>query len=297
MRTKISLFMGFLLFFAGAVHADLLKPYVLGNAVPGGMTEAVGIVKTRLVSNGFQVIGSYSPYPTATVIVATNDELKKAALKAENGGFGAAQRIAVTEVGGKLQVSYANPDYISTAYGLGNLPATTGALKAALGREKEFGAQGMEREMLKPRVYRYAWGMPYFHQVDFLHEYPDHQAAVATIEKNLAAGKGGTQKVYRLDLPGEITVFGVGINKGDGPEGLKDTDKEVMEIIDHAPLRSTAYLPYEIMVQKGKVIALRGRYRIAVHFPDTKMFGDHSFMQIQSAPDGIKNALTAVSLP
>lgn len=298
MRTKLGMLVGLLLCLTGVAQADTLKPFILGGTVNGSMGEAVSNVKSRLAAAGFQVLGSYSPYPGATVIAATNQELKAAALKADNGGFGAVQRVSVTEVNGKLQVSYTNPDYIATAYGLGKLDVTTGALKIALGRETEFGAEGIERERLKPGVYRYAWGMPYFHHVDELNEFPDHASAVGTIEKNLAAGKGGTRKVYRLDLPGEITVFGVAINQGDGPnEGNKDTDKEIMDIIDYAPLRSTAYLPYEILVQKGKAIALRGRYRIAVHFPDTKMFGEHGFTKIMSAPDGIKNALIAVSLP
>jgi len=54
-------------------------------------------------------------------------------------------------------------------------------------------------------------------------------------------------------------------------KGDKDTDKEVMEIIDHQELRATAYLPYEMMVLGNEVVSMRGRYRIALHFPDTKM--------------------------
>jgi len=57
-------------------------------------------------------------------------------------------------------------------------------------------------------------------------------------------------------------------------------------------LRITAALPYEMLVQGGEVIALRGRYRIALHSPDTKMAGAHGFSKIMSAPGGIKAALT-----
>ena len=68
-----------------------------------------------------------------------------------------------------------------------------------------------------------------------------------------------------------------------------------MDIIDYQPIRSTAYLPYELMVQGNKAIALRGRYRIAVHFPDTPMVGSHGFTNIMSAPGGILKALEAVA--
>jgi len=59
--------------------------------------------------------------------------------------------------------------------------------------------------------------MPYFKDVDFFMEHPDYKTAVDTVEKNLAAGVGGTKKVYRIDLPGkQISVFGIAIPKGDG---------------------------------------------------------------------------------
>jgi hypothetical protein len=93
-----------------------------------------------------------------------------------------------------------------------------------------------------------------------------------------------------------VSVFGVAIPAGDGPEaGDKDTDREVMAIIDYQQYRSTAYLPYELMVQGNEAIALRGRYRIAVHFPDTTMTGKHGFTKIMSSPGGIKKALQAVA--
>ena len=139
--------------------------------------------------------------------------------------------------------------------------------------------------------------MPYFGDVDVLNTYPNYETAIKTIEENLSAGKGGTVKVYRIDLPGKnISVFGVGILEGDGPDsGAKDTDKEVLDIIDYKDIRSTAYLPYEILVQGDQAIALRGRYRIAVHFPDTSMAGKHGFTKIMSSPGGIKKALEAVA--
>ena len=68
-----------------------------------------------------------------------------------------------------------------------------------------------------------------------------------------------------------------------------------MDIIDFQDIRSTAYLPYELMVQGNQAIALRGRYRIAVHFPDTSMAGPHGFTKIMSSPGGIKKALEAVA--
>ena len=283
----------------GAAHAEPLKPFVLGDTPPGDMARVAVAVKSSLQAKGFEIVGSYSPYANATVICATNAELKDAAAKAENGGFGVAQRVAVTQLDGKIQVSYVNPAYIGTAYGLGKLEKTTEALKAALGHRFEYGSNGIEEDQLKPGSYHYSVGMPYFQNIDVMAKHPDYKTAVDVVEKNLANKKGGTQKVYRIDLPGkEISVFGVGIVTGDGiDKGSKDTDKEIMDIIDFQDPRSTAYLPYEIMVVDNRVIALRGRYRIAVNFPDLSMAGKHGFTKIMSAPGGIKAALTAVANP
>ena len=291
----------FLLSLGTAVaRAEALKPYVLGDALPGDFSQVVERVKAALTANGFQVVGTYAPYKGAMVIATTTPELIAAATKAKNGGFGAAQRVAVTEYKGKIQVSYVNPAYLGTAYGLGKLDGVSAKLKTALGAVKTFGSVGIEEENLKPGNYRYAMFMPYFNDVDVLNDHKDYKTAVETVEKNLAAGAGGTVKVYRIDIPGkEISVFGVGIPKGmiDGPEnsGNRDTDKEVMDIVDWQDLRHTAYLPYEMMVQGGEVIALRGRYRIALHFPDTKMAGEHGFTKIMTAPWGIQVALEAAA--
>jgi hypothetical protein len=139
--------------------------------------------------------------------------------------------------------------------------------------------------------------MPYFDDVHKLNTFADYETAIQTVEANLAAGKGGTMKVYRIDLPGkDVSVFGVAIPQGDGPnEGRKDTDIEIMNIIDYKEIRSTPYLPYEIMVQGNEVIALESRFRIAVHFPDTKMMGSHGFTAIMSSTKGIRLALEAVA--
>jgi hypothetical protein len=285
---------------SATARAEVLKPYVLGDTLPGDFNQVVEKVKAALTANGFQVVGTYTPYPKAMAIAATNPELIAAASKAKNGGFGVAQRVAVTEYKGKIQVSYVNPAYLGTAYGLGKLEGVSARLKTALGATQTFGSKGIEEADLKPGVYRYAMFMPYFNDVDSLNEHKDYKTAVEAVEKNLAAGAGGTVKIYRIDIPGkEISVFGVGIPKGmvDGPEnsGNRDTDKEVMDIVDWQDLRHTAFLPYELMVQGNQVIALRGRYRIALHFPDTKMAGEHGFTKIMSAPWGIQVALEAAA--
>ena len=287
-----------LLFVVTDAFAAGLKPFILGDTPAGGVKQVADIVKARLTAQGFEIVGAYSPFPEAMVICVTNNDLKTAAAKAFNGAFGAAQRVSVTEVKGKIQVAYVNPAYIGTAYGLGKLETVTAKLNAALGSTKAFGSEnGIEEDNLKPGAYHYAMMMPFFKDVDVFKEHPDYKTAVDTVEKNLAAGLGGTKKVYRIDIPGkQISVFGIAIPKGDGiDKGNKDTDREIIDIVDYQELKHTAYLPYELVVDGERVIALRARYRIALNFPDTKMAGAHGFTKIMTAPWGIQLALEAVA--
>lgn len=275
---------------AQASSGPLLKPFVLASTPSGSMSAVVASTKAALAAHGFRVVGAYSPYPDATVICATDQELETQAAHAPNGGFGVAERVAVTRVDGKLQVSYANPPYFGTAYGLGMLPRTAAALKAALGDKLRFGSKGLTAHHLKPGNYHYAFMMPYFRNVDVFKKYPTHAAAVAAVERNLAAGVDGVHKVYRIDIPGTTTtVYGVNLTQGQAG------DAHIMHIIDVGKYRSTAHLPYELMVEGRTVMALPAQYRIAIDFPDLTMFGDHGFTHIIKAPDAIKKDLRAVA--
>jgi hypothetical protein len=221
------------------------------------------------------------------VIVVTSDELKAAAAKSENGGFGAAERVSVTKVGDAIQVAYANPAYTAAAFRMeGDLAGVSAKLAKALGNQESFGVkQGLSEKKL--RKYHYMIAMPYFDDVDKLASFDSHAAAVAQIEKNLAAGTAGATQVYRIDIPGkEETVFGVAISSGEG------ADKTVMPITDTDNLKHTAHLPYEILVTGNEAIALPGKFRIAVSFPD---LGMGTFMKISNAPGAIRDVLSAVA--
>ena len=292
--------LGFVVLFAGllaqsaAFADDVLKPFVLGSKGPGTVAEKVEASKAALTANGFTIAGTYTPYPNATIIVVTNDELKSNAAKSENGGFGAMTRVSVTKVGDEVQVAYTNPVYMSYAYRMvGHLEATSASLEKALGRVEEFGAKGLTQSKLKK--YHYMFGMEYFTDPSTLAEYGSHEEAMKAVEANLAAGAGGVTKVYRIDIPGKPeSVFGVAM-KGKSEADKSMDDKYIMSEIDFKPLRSTAHLPYEMLVSGNKVYALYARFRIAIDFPDLSMMGANSFMNIMSAPEAIRKALVAAA--
>jgi len=265
------------------------KPFVLASKGPGDMAQKIEATKAALAKAGFTVAGSYSPYPNAVVIGVTNDELRSTAAKSQHGGFGAAMRVAVSKVKDDVQVSYTNPPYLANAYRMaGELKDTAAKLQAALGKIEEFGAEGLSPAKL--RKYHYAFGMEYFDEPNTLASYGSYDEAVKSVEAGLAAGKQGVTKVYRVDIPGKKeTLFGVAM-KGEGDNKYMD-DKYIMSEIDFRDVKSTAHLPYDILVSDNKVYAQYARFRIAISFPDLSMMGANSFMNIMKAPEAMRKAL------
>jgi hypothetical protein len=286
------LFSILLLLGIGSAMADdaILKPFVLASKGAGTVAEKTEQAKAALAANGFTVVGDYSPYADAEILVVTNDELKKNAGESEHGGFGAIQRVAITKVKDEVQVSYTNPVYMANVYRMkGDLGSVSGELAKALGRVEEFGAQGMTAA--KARKYHYMIGMEYFDEPSLLAEYASYEEAVQAVDAKLSANKNGVSKVYRVDIPGKMeSVFGVALKAPNEADKYMD-DRFIMSEIDFHDVKSTAHLPYEVLVSDNKVYALYARFRIAIDFPDLSMMGKNSFMNIMKTPDAIRDVL------
>jgi hypothetical protein len=274
---------------AGAADVTM-KPFVLAQRASGDPAAVVADVKAKLGQAGFKVVGSYAPYADATVIAITNDELLSAAAKNRFGAYGAVQRVSVTKVGEEVQVAFTNPVYMQQGYRMtGEIGGVGSKLGAALGQIEEFGSKdGKKAKQL--RNYHYMFGMQYFDEPTELGKFASQEEAVAAVEAGLEEKRGGASKVYRVDVPGgEETVFGVALTQGCGGDAF------IMKEIDFKPLRSTAHLPYEVVVSKGEVFALHARFRIALNFTDLSMMGSNSFMNIKCAPGAIEKSLKAVA--
>ncbi|MCU7938341.1 MAG: hypothetical protein KZQ64_08805 [gamma proteobacterium symbiont of Bathyaustriella thionipta] len=285
---KLFLSVLFLIITAAAAQAENLKPFYLADAASGDFTQTVTDTKSKLSAAGFEVVGEYSPYKGASIIIVTNDALKNNAKATEFGGYGAVQRIAVTDMAGTIQVTYTNPNYMAAAYRMaGSLDDVAAALKGALGMQKTYGSEkGLSKDDLEG--YHYMFGMPYFDDPDVVAEHGSYDKAMQQVKAGLAAKKGGVSKVYQVDIPGKKqTVIGVAMT-----EGMSD-DKTIMTEVDFKETRSTAHLPYEMLIhENGKVYALSAKFRIATSFPDLSMAGSNSFMGIMASPDAIKKALS-----
>ena len=289
-----------LLPYAGGVQAEEhFKPFVLASRGGGDFDARVEETRSALSGAGFEIVGEYTPYAgtfvdDTRVIIVTNDELRAAAEKSERGGFAAPWRVAVTKVADEVQVSYVNPKYIAHGYRLdSDLNAVAEGLERTLGAQEVFGSEkGLTERKL--RKYRYTFGMEYFDDVYTLAKYDSHKEAVAAIENNLAQARGGVTKVYRLDLDNDVTVFGVA--RKATPDGDEHMDEAwIMQNVDFKDIKGTAYLPYEILVDGGDVVALHMRFRMALHYPDLKMMGKNSFMQIMPSPKANETAFKAAA--
>ena len=270
--------------------ATTYKPYVLA-------TVSAAEVENKLTEAKFEIVGQYEPYTGAKVIVVTNDKLKEAATKSTFGGYGAVQRVAVTDnKDGKKVVSYTNPTYWANAYQMNDDLIDVGVkLGEALGNAGEFGSKkGLTKKKL--RKYHYTVFMPYFTDPVLLATHANHEKAVSAVEAGLKGDKGAqneTKFVYRVDIAQtNETLFGMQV--------LGDTDgadAKLMSILKTYTEKAgdpehTAYMPYEILVSGKKVYMLHGKFRIAISFPNLHMW---QFMKIRSAPDGIEKAAKAAA--
>ena len=268
-----------------------LKPFVLASKGAGTLAEKTEQSKAALIAGGFTVVGEYSPYADANILIVTNDEMKTNAAASEHGGFGAVQRVAITKVKDGVQVSYTNPVYMANAYRMkDDLSGVAAGLNAALGKVEEFGAkQGITAS--KARKYHYMIGMEYFDEPSILAEYASYEEAVKYVDTGLANNKFGVSKVYRVDVPGkQESLFGVAMKGATEADKYMD-DRFIMSEIDFHDIKSTAHLPYEILVSGNKVYALYARFRIAINFPDLSMMGKNSFMNIMKTPEAIRSVL------
>jgi len=272
-----------------------MMPFVRGNDGAVSVDATSATLSAKLTAAGFEIVGTYAPYANANILIVSNAALQATASKTELGGFGAAQRVSITEHNGAIQVGYTNPTYMAAAYQMdSDLASIKSALKGALGDQGEYGPpEGLSAKKLNG--YHYMIFMPYFDDPNLLGSAASHKEMVDRVEANLKANLVGVSKVFRIDIPGkEEVVFGVAMT-GNGEDEKEKDDKWLMSEIDFKDVRSTAHLPIELIVSGKKAWALDSKFRIAINFPDLSMTGDNSFMNIMGSPGKIQEAITIIS--
>jgi hypothetical protein len=243
-----------------ALADEVLMPFVLAFKTTGDVNTVAGDAKGKLTGAGFEVVGEYSPFAGTHIIGV-------------------------------------NPIYMAAAYRMASdMADIRAALEGALGAEMDYGSEkNLTAEDL--RKFHYTVMMEYFDDPSELAEYDNYAQAVKAVEDSLAAGLGATAKVWRVDIPGkDETVFGVAL-KGANDEDCSG-DKFVMSRVDKATPRSSAHLPYEILVTGEDIEALYARFRIAINWPHLPMVASESggtFFSIMCSPSAIEEALIQAS--
>lgn len=251
-------------------------------------------IKEALTENGFYVIGEYAVAKNENlfVICFTSNELKDLSLQFEDrGALASVLKVGFVKKNGKTTVSFLNPEYMFMAYWGEQLDGQEDQLMAisdkvkaifsGFGEAEPFGGT-IEKDDLAD--YHYMMMMPYFDDPDELNEFDSFEQGLATIRKNLEAGKGNTVKVYEQVFEGKkIAVFGVGLLN------VEEGESHFLSIIgeDHI-----ANMPYEIILQGKEATSLHGKYRIALFWPSLTM---GQFMKISSTPGNIKDALESLT--
>ncbi|MGA9575082.1 MAG: hypothetical protein WBS20_14180 [Lysobacterales bacterium] len=275
-----------------AAEDAIYKPFVVASAGLGTLDEKTQSTRLALEAAGFEVSGQYSPVDGTNIIVVTNDALKEIAAMSEKGGYGAAQRVSVTEVGDTIEVAFVNPVYIQYGYRLkGDMQPVYDDLAAALGSVRSCGADDKKMTAEKLGKYHYTIGMQYFDDPYELGSFDSYEEAVAAVENGLAKPGDALTQIYRIDIPGkQQTVFGVGMKMTNEDE--KDIDSAFqMSIVDFEGCKKRAYFPYEVLVDGKNVEALHMRFRMALHFPNLSMMGKHGFTKLMSAPGATEDVL------
>lgn len=254
------------------------KPFIAAAPAGATMNEAVKNVKDKLKKGGFEIVGEDSPYGNGAVrlIGVTNSDLKRAASQHGTGGFGAVMRVAVTSNNGAMEVSYTNPSYIGVAYNIGDLSRVEQALSAALGGGEAFGSKGLSQQKLAR--YHYMATMPGFKDAKKVASFPSHAAAVSAIEKAMKQSDSDMRAIWQVKVSSDQTLFGVRLDGGPWRGQIQG----IMDKIDISTPKSSAALPWEILVSGNDVYYLPGKYRIALMFPDLTM---QQFLKISNVPD------------
>ncbi|WP_372793655.1 hypothetical protein [Lutibacter sp.] len=268
-----------------------LAPYIK----IGESTETIQQVSDKVVealkSNSFTILGDYNPSNKSTlkVIAFTRTDLKNTVVKVtDRGALAAAFKVGLEQKGGKILISYTNPDYILRAYLGDNYNTFKGTFQKFSADLKttfstignEFTPFGGTLKADKLKGYHYKIMMPYFSDPIELNEFSSFEEGLKVIENNLKAKKGQTVEVYKIVYKNEkVAVFGIGLQSKENGESV------FLPKIGEAHV---AALPYEIILQGKKATMLHGKYRIALHWPELTM---GTFMKIMSTPGDIEDTL------
>ena len=282
----------FIYFFTfSSIQAQDESPYLLISKSDESLAEGIAKIKSALSESGFKILGEYSPAQSEklAVVCYTHPKLEEIALNfSDRGALASALKVGLKKEGETLKISMTNPMYLFYAYFVDGVDEQEMALRSisdqAIKAMKNIGTMevpfGGTLEKKKLQKYHYKVMMPYFTDAEELKTFDSFDEGLKTIQQNLKAGKGETEKVYELVYTDkEVAVWGVAL------KNAEDGEAHFLPIIGD---EHVAAMPYEIILQGNKASILPGKYRIALHWPELTM---GTFMKIMSTPGDIKTTM------
>ena len=294
LKTKLTIFLIFLM--SIGLMAQTVSPFYNAGQVTGTLKSIKEKVKSALIAKGFKITGGYHVANKSSLYILTysSTELRGVCLKVKEQGIIAANlRVGFEKIGDKVEISMLNPKYLF----LGYLRSAYDANKVVLDRVNEkakqavksvavhqlqsFGGSLKESEL---KNYHYMAMMPYFDDPIELKTFNSFDDAIATLDKNLAAKKGNTKKVYKLLYKkSQRAVYGV---------ALLDKEKGEGYFLPLVGQKHFTAMPYEIVVEGKEVTMLHGKFRFAMYWPELSM---STFMKISSTPGDIEDIFEALT--
>lgn len=223
--------------------------------------QPLDAVKSKLQANGFEILASTEILPGETVITITNSELKA------TNSYMATLHLLVNTLNNEIRVqnpSYLGAAYLQDKYKYGQFKATLNALEASLGTMNDVPEKYTFKDLAG---YRFMFGMPYLEDTIEITQ-------GANLTEKLSGSNAEKYVAYSLKLPNGATLVGHQLNKR--------TNKFLKKIQQE---HNAQLLPYEAMIQDGKVTILDPKYYLALSLPLLSMT---EFMKIATAPDQIE---------
>jgi len=218
----------------------------------------------KLKENGFEILAETEVLKDKIILTISNNELKN------TNSYLATLHLLVNNVENEIRVQ--NPSYFAAAYlqenyKYGQFRKTLYALEQVLGKMYE---SKDIYEFSKLAHFQFLLGMPYLQDTRAIRESQNftHPLNEKKIGKNIA---------YTLKLPNGSILVG---------HKLRRRVHQFLTKIHQC--ENAQILPYESIIQNGKVSILNPKYYLALSLP---LLDLNTFMKIASSPDAIENAI------
>jgi len=222
--------------------------------------QPISSLKSKLTANGFKVLAATKILDGKTVVTITNEQLRA------TNSYMATIQLLVNKNRNEIRVQ--NPSYLGAAYLQGNynygqFKETLHALESSLGIMHEV-ADKITFSKLKN--YCFMFGMPNLKDDITIAE--NRQT-----DKEITALKAKKYILYSLQLENGAMLIG---------HKLEEKTNNFLKKIGET--KNSQLLPYEAMIENGKVSILDPKYYLALSLPLLSM---SDFMQIATTPDQI----------